>query len=215
MLKSIVLFAAIVVAVASPIVQPANAQSTVAQALDLVRDGQYDAAHDIFIQLASTGDGEAMYHLGAMNHSGLGGSGNMEQAVHWYVQAVKAGHAEAKFALGSLYYKGKGVPEDLARALALFTDAADAGVLAAQYNLAMMHASGLAHTEDYGAEEDKPRAYKWFTIVLAQLDDPDDRAVVEENFAFLRKQMESDEVAAGQELVDAWLAEHEGSEGVQ
>jgi len=208
--KTILIAAALMVVSVS-----ANAQPSLSEGLDMVRDGKFGEAREIFAQLATAGEPEAMYHLAAMNHSGAGGGADIAEAVHWYQEAAKAGVAEAKFALGSLYYKGKGVPEDLARALVLFTDAAEAGVMAAQYNLAMMHASGFAHTEDYGAQEDKPRAFKWFTIVLGRLDDPDDRAVVEENFAFLKKQMEADEIAAGEALVDEWLSAHSEVETTQ
>ena len=78
-----------------------------------------------------------------------------------------------------------------AKALNLFTAAADAGLLAAQYNLAMMHTAGLAHTKDYNADEDRPRAYKWFMVVLARLDPSVDRSPINSALELLREEMTS------------------------
>ncbi len=180
------------------------------EAIALAEEGELDAAHALFAQLAGAGNAEAMYHLGAIHHSGARGSENLPAAVYWYEKAAEAGVPEAQLALGSLYFKGKGVPKDLAKALELFAAAAEAGLLAAQYNLAMMHAAGLAHSKEYGAEEDKPRAYKWFTVVLARLDaeDSGERAVVEESLTFLKEEMTAEEIAEGKAMAKAWLSAH-------
>jgi len=178
----------------------------IATAVELVTSGQVQDGYNSFLEMAKAGNPHAMYHLGAINHSGMLGGEDLGKAVPWYQQAADAGVLEAQFALGSLYYKGKGVQKDLAKALTLFTSAADAGLLAAQYNLAMMHTAGLAHTKDYNADEDRPRAYKWFMIVLARLDPSMDRSSIDSALELLRDEMTSIEVAHGKEMADKWLA---------
>lgn len=178
----------------------------IATAVELVTSGQAQDGYNSFLKLAEAGNPHAMYHLGAINHSGILGEPDLDKAVPWYKQAADAGVLEAQFALGSLYYKGKGVQKDLAQALNYFTAAADAGLLAAQYNLAMMHTAGLAHTKDYNADEDRPRAYKWFTIVLARLDPSLDRSSIDDAMELLREEMTSIEVANGKGMAEKWLA---------
>lgn len=180
----------------------------IASATELVRNGNVRAGYDTFLALAKEGNPHAMYHVGAIYHSGLLGDPDLNKAIPWYQQAADAGVIEAQFALGSLYYKGKGLPKDLSKALNYFTVAAEAGLLAAQYNLAMMHTAGLAHSKDYNADEDRSRAYKWFTIVLERIDPNADRSQINDALELLRDEMTSIEIARGREMAKAWLAEH-------
>lgn len=180
----------------------------IATAVELVTSGQVQDGYNSFLELAKAGNPHAMYHLGAINHSEMLGGEDLGKAVPWYQQAADAGVLEAQFALGSLYYKGKGVPKDLSKALTYFTAAADAGLLSAQYNLAMMHTAGLAHSKEYNADQDRPRAYKWFMIVLARLDPSVDRSSIDDALELLRDEMTSIEVADGQKMADAWLAKN-------
>lgn len=175
-------------------------------AVQLIRNGNVQDGYASFLKLAKAGNPHAMYHLGAINHSGILGEPDLDKAVPWYKQSADAGVLEAQFALGSLYYKGKGVSKDLSQALIYFTAAADAGLLAAQYNLAMMHTAGLAHTKNYNADEDRPRAYKWFTIVLARLDPSQDRSPIDDAMELLREEMTSIEIANGEKMAEDWLA---------
>ena len=193
----------------------AQAQSTIEDGVALIHEGRADEARGVFFEMAEDGNAEAMYHLGALHHSGLGGPEDLKQAIVWYRKASMAGVPEAKLALGSLLFNGKGTAKNFSEALTLFSEAAEAGLIAAQYNLALMHAAGLAHSKEYGADEDRPRAYKWFTIVLAQLDDGAERAAVEEGFAVLKNEMTYEEIAQGRALATAWLDSHPTKESAQ
>lgn len=189
--------------------------SAIQDAIALVRAGKGAEARAAFGGLTEAGNAEAYYHLGALYHSGIGGEQDLKRAIFWYDKASDAGVDEAKLALGSLLFKGKGVKKDLARALTLFTEAADAGLLAAQYNLGLMHAAGLAHTKEYNADEDRPRAYKWLTIVHARLDDTQERAKIEEELNFLATDMQPFEIEKGEEMAAEWLVEHGETERAQ
>lgn len=180
----------------------------IATATELVRNGEVQQGYETFLTLARDGNPHAMYHVGAIYHSGLLGEPDLGKAVPWYQQAADAGVVEAQFALGSLYYKGKGLPKDLSKALNYFTSAAEAGLLAAQYNLGMMHTAGLAHTTEYNADEDRSRAYKWFTIVLARIDPDADRSHIDDALGLLRNEMTRIEVVRGEEMAKAWLTEN-------
>ena len=193
----------------------AQAQSAIQNGIALVQDGRVAEARTLFLEMAEGGNAEAMYHLGALHHSGLGGPEDLKQAIGWYRKASVAGVPEAKLALGSLLFNGKGTAKNFTEALTLFSEAAEAGLIAAQYNLALMHAAGLAHSKEYGADEDKPRAYKWFTIVLVQLRESEERAAVEEGFAVLKNEMTYEEIAHGKALATAWLDGHAREESAQ
>ncbi len=192
-----------------------QAESAIEDGVTLIHQGRTDEARAVFFELAEDGNAEAMYHLGALHHSGLGGPEDLKQAIVWYRKASMAGVPEAKLALGSLLFNGKGTAKNFSEALTLFSEAAEAGLIAAQYNLALMHAAGLAHSKEYGADEDRPRAYKWFTIVLAQLDEGAERSAVEEGFAVLKNEMTYEEIAQGKALATAWLDSHPIKESAQ
>ena len=192
---------------------PAAPADDVELGLSRVEQGDFAAARAAFAAAAEAGHPEAQYHLGALHHAGLGGPEDLAAAVHWYRASAAAGEPRAQLALGALHHKGKGVPQDFARALQLYRQAADAGLVAAQYNLAMMHAAGLAHAREYGAQEDLARAYQWFTLVLAQLEDEADRAAVTQNLAFLRANMSHGEILEGEQLARDWLAARRSGTG--
>jgi TPR repeat protein len=179
----------------------------IAAAVDLIKDGETKKGFDTFMGLAKQGNPHAMYHLGAIYHSGMLGEPELSKAP-WYQQAADAGVLEAQFALGSLYYKGKGVPKDLGQALHCFSSAAEAGLLAAQYNLAMMHTAGLAHSKEYNADEDRQRAYKWFTVVLARIDPQADTSQILDALKLLGEEMTTIEVDQGKKMAEEWLAKN-------
>lgn len=178
----------------------------IASAVDLIKNGETQKGFDTFMELAQGGNPHAMYHLGAIYHSGMLGEPELSKATPWYQQAADAGVLEAQFALGSLYYKGKGVPKDLGQALHYFSSAAEAGLLAAQYNLAMMHTAGLAHSKEYNADQDRQRAYKWFTVVLARIDPNADTSQINDALKLLGEEMTTIEVDQGQKMAEEWLA---------
>lgn len=178
----------------------------IAAAVDLIKGGETQQGFDKFMGLAKEGNPHAMYHLGAIYHSGMLGEPELSKATPWYQQAADAGVLEAQFALGSLYYKGKGVPKDLGQALHYFSSAAEAGLLAAQYNLAMMHTAGLAHSKEYNADQDRQRAYKWFTVVLARIDADADTSQIHDALKLLGEEMTTIEVDQGKKMAEEWLA---------
>ena len=105
-----------------------------------------------------------------------------------------------------MYYKGKGVPKDLGRALRYFSSAAESGLLAAQYNLAMMHTAGLAHSKEYNADQDRQRAYKWFTVVLARIEPDADTSQIHDAMKLLGEEMTTIEIDQGKKMAEEWLA---------
>jgi TPR repeat protein len=207
-LSGLLVFAAVSVAhihhvIASEVAPPGQ---EIAAAVDLIKDGETQKGFDTFIALAKEGNPHAMYHLGAIYHSGMLGEPELSKATPWYQQAADAGVLEAQFALGSLYYKGKGVPKDLGRALRYFSSAAESGLLAAQYNLAMMHTAGLAHSKEYNADQDRQRAYKWFTVVLARIDPDADTSQIHDAMKLLGEEMTTIEIDQGKKMAEEWLA---------
>ncbi len=186
----------------------------VADGVAAVQVGDYDMAEQAFQNAVAAGDPNGWYHLGALRHAGMGHPADPGAAAHFYLKAANAGVPEAQLALGTLFYTGNGVTQDMYKALQLYTDAAEAGLSAAQFNLAMMHAAGEAHATDYGAQEDLARAYKWFQVLLARLDDLTARETVAQNVAFIRPHMSQSEVEEGRRMAEEWLAAHprEGGE---
>lgn len=67
-------------------------------------------------QLASQGDADAQWQMGARYHNGDGVPQDDTQAMQWYLRAAEQGNVAAQSAVSSFYWAGSGVPKDLSKA---------------------------------------------------------------------------------------------------
>ena len=101
-------FAVVMLSVVS---HPVAAQ-TLDDAIDLHDSGEFAAALDGFLVLATNGEAHAQYYLGRMYHQGDGVLRDVSMAVRWYRLAAERGHFDARLQLGHMFKTGEGVPQD-------------------------------------------------------------------------------------------------------
>lgn len=107
-------------------------------ALRAYESGDFAAAREGFLGLATGGDAEAQFRLGHMSEHGEGVTANLSVAANWYREAATRGHAEAQFRLGRFYEDGQGLPFDPASAAEWYRKAALQGVAGAQTRLGLL-----------------------------------------------------------------------------
>lgn len=139
-----------------------TAADSLAEAEQLLEDGDQAAAFEQFERLAIGGDSAAQYRLAQFYGGGAGTEQELEQAVRWYRRAADNGHAGAQFSLGVLYSTGNGVERDDGLAVDWYVNAAKQGYIDAQYNLGYMYASGR------GVDQDLTRARTWYKLAADQ-----------------------------------------------
>jgi len=81
-------------------------------AIDLHDSGEFAAAIDEFLVLATSGEVAAQYYLGRMYHNGDGVVRDVGMAVRWYRLAAEGGHYQARLLLGQMFKTGEDVPQD-------------------------------------------------------------------------------------------------------
>jgi uncharacterized coiled-coil protein SlyX len=85
----------------------------------------YKSALRVWMDLANTGDPNAMTNVGEIYERGLGGEPNYAAAVIWYQKVIdskadESAKSRALFNLGTLYEQGQGVEKDQLKALNLY-----------------------------------------------------------------------------------------------
>ena len=88
------------------------AAQTLDSAIDFYDSGEFVAALDGFIVLATNGKVAAQYYLGRMYHHGDGVLRDVGMAARWYKLAAEGGHYLARLQLGHMFKTGEGVPKD-------------------------------------------------------------------------------------------------------
>lgn len=107
------------------------------EALKLYREGKYEKARPLLIQLANQGSAECAYAVGRMYADGVG---NLEadpiDAFVWFSQAAEGGFALAQYELAVRYQAGIGVESDQEQARSWMRKAAASGSAEARFQLA-------------------------------------------------------------------------------
>ncbi|GJM09806.1 MAG: Sel1 repeat protein [Lysobacteraceae bacterium] len=144
-----------VVAASALVSEPANGQAIIKHISNsslagkpLSRDSFSISALNDAKTLARTGDVDAQYQVGMLNHM----RGAYSQAESWYRRAALRNHPLAAYNLGLMYYEGEGVERDYTTAFNWFEKAAEAGSPSAQFQLGLMHFHGQGVSKDPGKE---------------------------------------------------------------
>ncbi len=178
---------AMFVLVATPVLQPVEAQTAATQAfvkqLHWARAGNLESQmfvakafregqiveRDIqqaigwYLRAAKRGNVEAQFQAAKILHAGADGVKRQPlAATKLYKAAAKRGHAGAQNWLGYAYQHGHGVIKDYSTAADWFKNAADQGLADAQNNLALLHLVG------HGVAQDHTRAAKLFQLAVEQ-----------------------------------------------
>ncbi|MFA7368847.1 MAG: tetratricopeptide repeat-containing serine protease family protein [Kiritimatiellales bacterium] len=144
---------------------------------------------------AEQGNVQAQYSLGVCYSRGDGVLPDDKEAVKWYRKAAEQGEPQAQFQMGCRYHTGKSVPQDYQEAVKWFEKAAKQDYVFAQSML------GTCFEKGDGVLQDCVEAYAWFSIVAMNggKDGAKDRD-------FIKKEMMSSQIAAGQERAKELMA---------
>ena len=156
--------------------------------------GDYATALKEFTPLAESGVPTAQAALGAMYMDGLGVPRNIPEALRWLGLAADQGMAAAQLRLGTLYLLGDGVAPDSVKASQWFKAAADKGMAKAQVTLAAMYYQGV------GTPRDLQLSYLYATLAAKQ-----GEAEAMGMITILKEQMQPQDIAAAESLVQAWV----------
>jgi TPR repeat protein len=85
--------------------------------------------------LATQGDQEAQYQLGALYYSGNDAKQDYSQAALWYRRAAQQGNVDAQYSLGNMFLMGEGITQDDNQAAHWYALAAEQGHDSAKHNL--------------------------------------------------------------------------------
>ena len=160
--------------------------------------GDFDRAMAVWAPAAESGDAASQYGMGLLYANGYGVPLDDALALKWYGLAAEQGHGEAQCALGVMHANGWGVPMSETEAMKWYLMAADNGITDAQINLGTMYQNG------FSIEKDEIEALKWFTIA-AKLEDRDAAAKRD----YLAERMTPEQLAVGDDLVNAWFTDHQ------
>lgn len=78
--------------------------------------GEYEAAIDIWSELAEQNSIIAQYNLGGMYQRGLGAAQDSRAAYRYFLAAAERGHAGSQYNIGVMYTNGTGVERDYVQA---------------------------------------------------------------------------------------------------
>jgi TPR repeat protein len=157
----------------------------------------YATAKAEWQQPADAGDANCAYGMGLLYGNGFGVDMNDELALKYYGIAAEQGHGDAAFNLAVMHQNGWGVPMDEKTANEWYVVAAGKGNTEAQMALGRYFAMDFLDTYD------PVEAYKWFSLA-DRLGDFD----AKDKSNFIASRMTPEQVAKGDALVEAWVAEH-------
>lgn len=76
--------------------------ATLAEAVALYDNQEFEKAYEIFVELAYRRNPEALFYLGLMYYFGEGVPEDLEQCAHYWKKASREGHQEAAYRLSEL-----------------------------------------------------------------------------------------------------------------
>ncbi len=127
--------------------------------------GDYKAAYEEWLPLATDGVAKAQYNIGILYYGGEGVSKDFYMAQLWFRKAAAQGHAEAQFNLANLMEFAEGPVGSERQIVELYRKSAEQGYAPAQYNLGMMYLEG-----GFGIRKSANTAAEWFEKAAMQGD---------------------------------------------
>jgi TPR repeat protein len=104
--------------------------------------GNYEAAFNLWLPLAESGDTNAQNYLGIIYSLGLGKEKDYKKSLVWYERAAKGGHADAQRNYGDMINFGRGTKKDNYQAYKWYFAASQQGNKKAETQIAVIAASG-------------------------------------------------------------------------
>lgn len=109
-------------------------------------------ARQLYQKASQMNDEIAMFAMGVMWETGIGGEQDYATALQWYIKADEGGWFRAPSAIGHLYAKGLGVEQNLSKAFSYFLRGTEQGDEKAMYNagISLLHGDGAHPNETQG-----------------------------------------------------------------
>lgn len=118
-----------------------------------------------YLKAASQGHIEAQYNIAVCYDNGEGIPENKREAVKWYLKAAEQGHISAQYNIAVCYEKGEGISLNKTQAAKWYVKAAENGNAGACNNLGLLYLGGQ------GVKQDPVKAYAYFLLGKAMVDD--------------------------------------------
>lgn len=126
-----------------PAAGPSADDLAVADALDAIRNGEFQKGTAILQRLAEQANPDALFHLAEMARLGIGGEVSMPIAIMYYRLAGKLGNEKAAMKLANiLYFDGGKTAAEIAEALSIWQTYALQGNPEAAYLLGIIYWNG-------------------------------------------------------------------------
>jgi len=123
--------------------------------------GNFRAAYQVWLPLATAGDVRAQYNLAVLYDRGFGVPQDFAEAANWFLMAAEGGHLDAQANLGFVYEQGRGVAQNHGEAARWYHAAAERGDVVAQANLGTLYANGS------GVTRDDVLAHMWLNLAVS------------------------------------------------
>lgn len=151
---------ALTIAIAFMLAGAGAATAQLATGVELFERAEFDAAAQVLLPLAKSGDPTAQYVLGIMYLNDMVKPPSGTAAAELLTSSGEAGFDKAQVELSRMYREGHGVEQDFARSFSWSVKAAESGDVGAQLQVADSFAFG------HGVKRDPVEAYKWYEISL-------------------------------------------------
>ena len=132
------------------------------EALASMQTGDFDKAVSEIQLIATNGDAEAQYYLGAMYNDGKGVKKNYTDAAYWFTKSAEQGYSIAQYNLAMYYLHGLGVEKNAEKTIYWHKKSAENGFAYAQSKLAEKYTTGD------GIEKNYENAFFWFKKAAEQ-----------------------------------------------
>ena len=124
--------------------------------------GDYQSAHDMWLDLAKGGDADAQFNVAALYDNGWGVERDVKKAALWYGRAAARNIAPAELVLAHMLRRGEIGAPDGEQALRHLRSAAHRGSARAQFELGVAYDRGVGVTQNYAT------AAIWYEKAAAQ-----------------------------------------------
>ena len=140
---------------------PGPASAGFDEGMAAAKRGNYRAAYQVWLPLATAGDLRSQYNVAVLYDRGFGVPQDFAEAAKWFLMAAQGGHLDAQANLGFVYEQGRGVAQNHGEAARWYHAAAERCDVAAQANLGTLYANGS------GVTRDDVLAHMWLNLAVS------------------------------------------------
>jgi hypothetical protein len=141
-------------------------------AVKAFKEGNYETALEIWLDLSDSGHAVAMQNVGYMLRMGLGHKADPKAGFKWHLKAAELGVAEAQVSVSIMLLSGEGTEKSPRDSLRWMWKAAKAGLPPAQYNVGVMLEYGLRFDTESTHSSEIPSAIYWHRLAASNGHEP-------------------------------------------